>query len=59
MKRLVDEAKKQYREGKTKEMGFGELLEDMHDLAAIPERRDEGSISLENLEKGLRDDGLL
>lgn len=38
LKRLLDRAKKQYREGKTKEMGFGELLEDMHDLAVIAER---------------------
>lgn len=59
LKRLVDRAKKQYREGKTKEMGFGELLEDMHDLAVIAERRDEGSIRLEDFEKRLRNDGLL
>ena len=59
LKRLVEKAKNQYREGKTKEMGFGELLEDLHDLAVIAERRHEGSIRLEDFEKKLKNDGLL
>ncbi|MFP4422576.1 MAG: type II toxin-antitoxin system HicB family antitoxin [Desulfococcaceae bacterium] len=59
LKRLVDRAKKQYRKGKTKEMGFGELLEDMHDLAVIAERRHEGSICLEDFERNLTKEGLL
>jgi predicted RNase H-like HicB family nuclease len=59
LKRLVEGAKKQYREGKTKEMGFGELFGDLRDLAVIAERRAEGTICLEDFEKKLKNDGLL
>jgi predicted RNase H-like HicB family nuclease len=41
MKRLVENAIKDYREGKTKEMGFGELPGDRHDLAIISDKRDD------------------
>lgn len=36
-----------------------ELLEDIHDLAVIAERRDESAIAFEGLKKKLRRDGLL
>ncbi len=35
---------------------YEELLEDLHDLAIIAERRDEGSISLEELDLKLAED---
>ncbi len=35
------------------------LLEDIHDLAVIAERKDEPTISLEELKKRLRNDGLI
>ncbi len=38
---------------------YEQLLEDVRDLAAIAERRDEPEISLEELENGLKADGLL
>jgi hypothetical protein len=38
---------------------YEELLEDLHDLAIIAERKDEPVISLEELEKELKDDHLL
>jgi hypothetical protein len=38
---------------------YEELLEDLHDLAVIAERRDEPRISFEELEHRLKDDGLL
>ncbi|MCG2769439.1 MAG: hypothetical protein L6435_13820 [Anaerolineae bacterium] len=38
---------------------YEELLEDLHDLAIIAERRDEPTISFEELKKRLREDGLL
>ncbi len=38
---------------------FEELLEDLGDLAKIAERRDEPTVSHEELLKELRDDGLL
>jgi PHD/YefM family antitoxin component YafN of YafNO toxin-antitoxin module len=38
---------------------YEELLEDLHDLAIIAERRDEPTISFEELKKRLRKDGVL
>jgi len=38
---------------------FEELLEDLNDLAAIAERRDEPSISHEEVIAGLKRDGLI
>jgi hypothetical protein len=38
---------------------YRELLEDLHDLAIIAERRDEPASSLEEVEERLRKDGLL
>jgi hypothetical protein len=38
---------------------YEELLEDLHDLAIIAERKDEPVISFEDLEKELKDDHLL
>ena len=38
---------------------YEELLEDIHDLAIIAERKDEETIGLEELKKRLKEDGLL
>jgi PHD/YefM family antitoxin component YafN of YafNO toxin-antitoxin module len=38
---------------------YKELLEDIHDLAVIAERRDEPTVSLDELKKRLKADGLL
>ena len=38
---------------------YEELLEDLHDLAIIAERRDEPTISFDDLKKKLKEDGLL
>lgn len=38
---------------------YQELLEDLHDLAVIAERRDEPTVSFEKLKKRLKEDGLL
>ena len=38
---------------------YEELLEDIHDLAIIAERRDEPTITFEELKKKLKKDGLL
>lgn len=38
---------------------YEELLEDLHDLAVIAERRDEPSVPLEEVKKKLQEDGLL
>jgi len=38
---------------------YEELLEDIHDLAIIAERRDEPTMSFEELKKKLKEDGLL
>lgn len=38
---------------------YKELLEDLHDLAIIAERRDEPVISFDELKKRLKKDGLL
>jgi len=38
---------------------YEELLEDIHDLAIIAERRDEPTITFEKLKKKLEKDGLL
>ncbi|MBU4445595.1 MAG: hypothetical protein L6422_01310 [Candidatus Marinimicrobia bacterium] len=38
---------------------YEELLEDIHDLAIIAERRDEPAISFDELKKRLKEDGLL
>lgn len=38
---------------------YEELLEDIHDLAVIAERKDEPTISLEDLKERLKADGLI
>jgi PHD/YefM family antitoxin component YafN of YafNO toxin-antitoxin module len=38
---------------------YEQLMEDLHDLAVIAERRDEPTTSFEELKKKLRADGLL
>ncbi len=38
---------------------YEELLEDIHDLTVIAERKDEPTISLEDLKKRLKADGLI
>jgi PHD/YefM family antitoxin component YafN of YafNO toxin-antitoxin module len=38
---------------------YEELMEDLHDLAVIAERRDEPTISIDDLKKRLKADGLL
>lgn len=38
---------------------YEELMEDLHDLAVIAERREEPSVPLEEVKKKLREDGLL
>jgi hypothetical protein len=38
---------------------YERLLEDLHDLAVISERRSEKTISLEGLKRRLKKDGLL
>lgn len=38
---------------------YESLLEDLQDLAAIAERRDEPKVSFEEFEQGLKADGLL
>ena len=38
---------------------YEELMEDLHDLAAIAERREEPSVPLEEVKKKLKEDGLL
>jgi len=38
---------------------YEELLEDIHDLAVIAERKDDQTISLNELKKRLKADGLL
>ena len=38
---------------------YEELIEDIHDLAVIAERRDEPTISFDELKKRLKTDGLI
>jgi hypothetical protein len=38
---------------------YGELLEDIHDLLIMAERRDEPTIAFEDLKERLKEDGLL
>ena len=38
---------------------YEELLEDLHDLAIVAERRDEPTVSFEELKEKLKADGLL
>jgi PHD/YefM family antitoxin component YafN of YafNO toxin-antitoxin module len=38
---------------------YEQLLEDLHDLAVVAERREEKPISLEEIKRRLREDGLL
>ena len=38
---------------------YEELLEDLHDLAVIAERRDEPTLSFEEIKERLRKNGLL
>lgn len=38
---------------------YEELIEDLHDLAIMAERRDDERLSFEEFEQGLKNDGLL
>ncbi|MDP2167279.1 MAG: hypothetical protein Q8J64_02975 [Thermodesulfovibrionales bacterium] len=38
---------------------YEELIEDLHDLAVIAERRDEPAVSLEEVKKRLKADGII
>jgi len=38
---------------------YEKLLEDLHDLAVVAERRDEDTVSLQELRQRLEEDGLL
>jgi PHD/YefM family antitoxin component YafN of YafNO toxin-antitoxin module len=38
---------------------YEQLMEDLHDLAVVAERREEKPISLEEMKRRLREDGLL
>jgi len=38
---------------------YERLMEDLHDLAVVAERRDEESISLQELKRRLKKDGLI
>ncbi len=38
---------------------YWQLLEDLHDLAVVAERREEGRISMEEMKRLLKEDGLL
>ncbi len=38
---------------------YNELLEDLHDLAVIAERRDEPTVSFEEIKKRLKERGVL
>jgi len=38
---------------------YERLLEDLHDLAVVAERRDEDTVSLQELRQRLEEDGLL
>ena len=38
---------------------YEQLMEDLHDLAVVAERREEKPISLEEMRQRLREDGLL
>ena len=38
---------------------YKQILEDLHDLAVVAERRDEETISLEEIKQGLKENGLL
>jgi hypothetical protein len=38
---------------------YEQILEDLHDLAVVAERRDEEAISLGEMKRRLREDGLL
>jgi hypothetical protein len=38
---------------------YRKLLEDLHDLAVVAERRDEPRVTLEELKRRLREDGLV
>lgn len=38
---------------------YEQLIEDLHDLAVVAERRDEESITLDELKRRLREDGIL
>ncbi len=38
---------------------YERLIEDLHDLAVVAERRDEEPISLDDMKRRLREDGLI
>ena len=38
---------------------YGRLMEDLHDLAVVAERRDEQPISFEEMKRRLKKDGIL
>lgn len=65
--KVVSEAREQYlvdRRGQKASVlipikDYDRLLEDLHDLAVVAERRDEPTISLEEIKRRLQADGLL
>jgi PHD/YefM family antitoxin component YafN of YafNO toxin-antitoxin module len=38
---------------------YKQLMEDLHDLAVVAERRDEETVSLEEMKRRLHEDGLI
>ena len=61
---VVKERRVTVRKGKTARVvlsrkRYERLMEDLHDLAVVAERRDESSVSLEDMKKRLRRRGLL
>ena len=38
---------------------YEQMIEDMHDLAVLAERRDEGTVSLAEIKQRMKKDGLL
>ena len=38
---------------------YEQMLEDLHDLAVVAERRDEQPVSLNEMKRGLKKDGIL
>jgi len=38
---------------------YRQLIEDLHDLAVVAERRDEGPISVDEMKRRLKKDGVL
>ncbi len=57
--RFVTDKKGNKTEVLMKVKDFEELLEDLHDIAVVAERRNEKTLSHENLLKDLRQNGIL